>query len=317
MLESVLPFSNESSWNFDVFMSGVKRVYLEHHHIWCICRKDWGGLESVSGVSIILGSDLAGEVFPPLEGVATNDSISMRVSTLVEQKNRDTDNVIQTPDHKRKSRLCQYAWTLLFQGEHPSAASCCTNSATPPQYHLAEDGSTEKNSSMSVTLLRNSKALSNLESLLAHLAFSWFRIICRFSSHHPRQTVVLFHDIDIKGHKPMKQHAYKVNPTKRTMMQKEVSYPTEHRLAKTRFSKSAPGALPVCYSENLTIPLVSALTTEKSAPSQNLIHFHSLEWRIDSVGSAKSVIKLYLLKGYWPRSLNVTGIRNIRFHNTW
>lgn len=41
----------------------------------------------------------------------------------------------------------------------------------------------------------------------------------------------LCHDIDVEGHALNKQHAYRVNPAKRALMQQEVSYHIEHNLA--------------------------------------------------------------------------------------
>ena len=41
---------------------------------------------------------------------------------------------------------------------------------------------------------------------------------------NPTQTHVLCHDIDVGAHKPVKQHAYRVNPTKRAIMQQEAEY---------------------------------------------------------------------------------------------
>lgn len=32
-------------------------------------------------------------------------------------------------------------------------------------------------------------------------------------SDHPHQMSILFHDIDVEGHRPIKQHAYRVKPS--------------------------------------------------------------------------------------------------------
>ncbi len=88
---------------------------------------------------------------------------------------------------------------------------------------------------MSAARLTHSEVLSNLESFLAHLSTSARSdIINRINdnlllfSDQPRQTSVLFHDIDAEGHKPIRQHACRVNPAKRVMMQQEVSCLVEH-----------------------------------------------------------------------------------------
>lgn len=42
---------------------------------------------------------------------------------------------------------------------------------------------------------------------------------------------MLAHDIDVGGAKSIKQHAYRVNPEKRALMQKEVEYMVENGIA--------------------------------------------------------------------------------------
>ncbi|KAK2920617.1 hypothetical protein Q8A73_000102 [Channa argus] len=47
----------------------------------------------------------------------------------------------------------------------------------------------------------------------------------------PSRTSVLSHDIDVADYSPIKQHAYRVNPTKRALLQQEVIYLLENGLA--------------------------------------------------------------------------------------
>ncbi|KAK2918459.1 hypothetical protein Q8A73_002830 [Channa argus] len=47
----------------------------------------------------------------------------------------------------------------------------------------------------------------------------------------PSRTSVLSHDIDVADYSPIKQHAYRVNPTKRAVLQQEVIYLLENGLA--------------------------------------------------------------------------------------
>lgn len=91
---------------------------------------------------------------------------------------------------------------------------------------------------MPAARFQNSEVLNDLEGFLAHLSDSARADIIALIednlllfSDRPRQTSVLCHDIDVERHKPMKQHAYGVSPTKRAMMQREVNYLVEHGLA--------------------------------------------------------------------------------------
>lgn len=103
---------------------------------------------------------------------------------------------------------------------HVNMLKCCSAvlvmSVSAAPYHPSEDGLTEKSASMPAARLRNSEVLSNLESFLAHLSDPAHSDIITLIndnlllfSDHPRQTSVLFHDIDVECHKSIKPHAYK------------------------------------------------------------------------------------------------------------
>ncbi len=106
------------------------------------------------------------------------------------------------------------------------------------------------------------------------------------------------HDIDVGDHPPVKQNAYRVNPVKRELMEKETQYLVENGLA-------VPSCSPWC-SPCLLVPKpdgtsrfctdyrkVNKLTKSDSYPLPRM------EDCIDRIGNAKFVTKLDLLKGYW------------------
>lgn len=95
--------------------------------------------------------------------------------------------------------------------------------AAPP-YHPLDDGLLEKSRLLPAARLKNSEVLNNLKSFLAHLPDS-FRADSRY------QISQISRDIDVEGHAPIKQHAYRINPAKRALMQQDVGYLIEHGLA--------------------------------------------------------------------------------------
>ncbi len=118
---------------------------------------------------------------------------------VVERKINDTDYVVQIPDRKRRSRSCLINMLKRYFSRESiaqlSPAVPVMSVSAAPEYHLSEDGLTEKSGSMPATHLRNSEVLSNLESFLAHLSSSPLsNIINLINDHlllfsdHPRQT---------------------------------------------------------------------------------------------------------------------------------
>lgn len=73
--------------------------------------------------------------------------------------------------------------------------------------------------------------LSNFSEPASHDIIKLIEDHLLLFSDHPRQTSGLFHDIDVEGHAPIKQHAYRVTPARWALMQQEVSYLLELGLA--------------------------------------------------------------------------------------
>ncbi len=133
---------------------------------------------------------------------------------------------------------------------------------------------------------------------------------CTLFSDVPSQTSVLEHDIEIKDAKPIKQHPYRVNEIKRSAMKTETDYLLQNDLARHSSSpwsspcllvKKPDGSFRFCTDYRK----VNAVTVPDCYPLPRM------EDCVDSVGSAKFVSKLELLKGYWqvpltPRASDIS-----------
>ena len=104
--------------------------------------------------------------------------------------------------------------------------------------------------------------------------------------------------MDVGNASPIKQHAYRVNMPKRLLMKKEVDYLLEHHLAVLSSSPwSSPcilvpkpdGTVRFCTDYRK----VNAVTVPDSFPLPRI------DDCVDTIGSARFVSKLDLLKGYW------------------
>ncbi|KAI7814468.1 hypothetical protein IRJ41_019425, partial [Triplophysa rosa] len=198
----------------------------------------------------------------------------------VKEKVSETDYVVNTPDRRRKTRLCHVNMLKLDEVKMNSAAFTSAR-------------------------LLNSETLSNLSSKLSHLplsAQSDIRSVIEkypsLFSDLPTTTHVLTHDIDVGSHSPVTQRSYRIKPVKRDLMRQETKYLLEHGFA-------VPSSSPWC-SPCLLIPKqdgtsrfckdyrkINALTKADSYPMTRM------EDCVDRVGNAKFVTKLDLLKGYW------------------
>ena len=260
-------------------------------------------------------------VLLPLPGSSLQSQFSGPYT--VERKISDTNYVVQTPDRKRKSRVChinmlkQYFSRKSDPQLPPAAPVMSVSAAVPPPYQLGDDGLTEKSGLLPAARLRNTEILGHLEDFLVYLSDSARADIISLIednlllfSDHPSQTSVLYHDIDVEGHKPIKQHAYRVNPTKRSIMQQEVSYLVEHGLAVPSTSAWSSPCVLVPKPDN-TFRFCNDFRKVNSVTKPDSFPLPRMEDCIDRVGSARFVTKLDLLKGYWqvpltPRASDIS-----------
>ncbi len=114
----------------------------------------------------------------------------------------------------------------------------------------------------------------------------------------PSCTTILKHDIDVGNAVPVKQHAYRVNALKRSVMKTEVKYLLENGLAKPSCSPWSSPCLLVTKSDGSArfctdYRKINALTVPDCFPLPRM------EDCVDTLGPARFVSKLDLLKGYW------------------
>lgn len=248
-------------------------------------------------------------IFFPIPGSALKAKFSGPY--IVKKKLSETNYVIGTPDRRRKSRVCHINMMKAYFDRDPdvtpSAPTVLSVSSAPlppSQYYPESDGLR-----VSVTdpcaRLQNSEILTDLKSHLPHLSFTAkndiYNLIHSFGSlfsDTPSRTSVLFHDIDVGNHFPIKQHAYRVNPTKRALFQQEVTYLLEHGLAVPSCSAWSSPCLLVPKADK-TPRFCTDFRKVNSVTKPDSYPLPRMEDCVDRVGSAKFVTKLDLLKGYW------------------
>lgn len=230
---------------------------------------------------------------------------------IVEKKLSDTDYVIKTPDRRKKFRVCHI--NMLKPYFDRQASTMPESSASPVTcvvpvasvYCPQEDGLRDQPAAVPTARLENSRILERLEDYLSHLSESARTDVCNLICENvqlfgdkPTQTTILTHDVDVGDHQPIKQHAYRVNPTKRAVMSQEVDYLIENGFAVPSCSPWSSPSLVVPKSDRTPrfctdYRKVNAITKSDSFPLPRM------DDCVDRVGSAKFVTKLDLLKGYW------------------
>ncbi len=168
-----------------------------------------------------------------------------------------------------------------------------------------DDGVIIRHTYQQCARFKNSKILADLNSHLSHLTDPQIRDIKELiSSFHslfhnvPSCTTILKHDIDVGNAVSVKQHAYRVNALKHAVMKTEVEYLLKNGLAKQSCSPWSSPCLLVTKSDGSArfctdYRKINALTVPDCFPLPRM------EDCVDTLGPARFVSKLDLLKGYW------------------
>ena len=107
-----------------------------------------------------------------------------------------------------------------------------------------------------------------------------------------------YHDVDVGGAGPIKQHPYRINPIKLDQMRKEIDYMLKNKIIEPSSSSWSSPCVLVPKSDGTfrfctDYRKVNLLTKSDSFPLPRI------EDCIDRIGNSKYVTKMDLLKGYW------------------
>lgn len=154
--------------------------------------------------------------------------------------------MVKTPDRRKKACVCHV--NMLKRYVERDQADVLTESAAwrvslvvsvaSPSFSSGGDELGETPVAVPCPHLENLKILCHLNEHLSCLSEPMKQDVCELIRVHaalftdkPTQTTVLQHDVDLGGHKLIKQHAYRVNPTRHAAMLNEVEYPLVNNLA--------------------------------------------------------------------------------------
>ncbi len=267
-------------------------------------------------------------VFLPVPGSA----LAARFSGLYKVVKRisETDYIIDTPDRNRQTRVCHVNMLKAFnlrknlpgaveQKDAPVVTTAICERVSPScrDTDVDQDGVILRNAVQQGARMSNYMMLQNLPQHLVYLSSSQKQDIMQLVKTFPQlfydvptQTTVLKHDIKVSNSAPIKQHAYRVNMMKQSVMRAEVDYLVENGLAVPSCSPWSSPCLLVpkpdgTYRFCTDYRKVNSVTVSDSYPLPRM------EDCIDNLGSAQFVSKLDLLKGYWqvpltPRACEIS-----------
>ena len=147
--------------------------------------------------------------------------------------------MISTPDRRKTKRVCHVNMIKPYHEREPVVAVSCLKLAGPVEAEeKGVDLVEEYLAKMALTPIRNSEVVADLDSKLAHLTELQKQDIMDLIQEHrdsfgdvPSRTTVMEHDIVLQeGATPVKQHPYRLNPSKAAALRKEIQYMLDNDL---------------------------------------------------------------------------------------
>ena len=252
---------------------------------------------------------------------------------LVKKKVGDRDYIVDTPDRRRRSRLCHVnmlkpyfdresqpdsnpsdaaegsvAWPDTSGMVEPAKVALALTSTAnfpPPESQDDKDDIVGISTEITHGRLKNSEMLANLHDCLPNLVQCQREDVIRLVGSNrtlfsdvPTRTHVLQHDIDVGNSLPIKQHAYRVNPDKRLRLQKQVNYMLENGIAVPSTSAWSSPCLLAGKTDG-SDRFCTDYRKVNGVTKPDCFPLPRIDDCVDKVGCAKYVTKLDLLKGYW------------------
>lgn len=227
------------------------------------------------------------------------------------EKLSELNYLISTPERRSKTQLCHVNLLKSYFAREASGMALATTrpqcvAAHAPVVAALEDGELlEPDQAVVSGRLQNSASLAQLETTLHYLESSkraqLVQVIREFQDlfgDTPSCTSLIKHDIDVGEALPIRQRFYRVHPEKRKLLEAEVGYMLDNKIASPSDSSWASPCILVPKSDNSArfctdFRKVNAVTKSDSFPLPRM------EDCVDQVGGANYVTKLDLLKGYW------------------
>ncbi|CAB4029730.1 Hypothetical predicted protein [Paramuricea clavata] len=220
---------------------------------------------------------------------------------LVEKKENDLNYVIVTPDRRKNKQLCH---VNMLKSYYERKNGVQVVNVIDVENNNIEDTTELFNLSES-TKLHNSDVLRDMDTKLSHLSESQRRDIevlvqeyqCLFPD-VPSRTDHIAHDVEINDAPPIKQHPYRLNPTKQKHLEAEIEYLLENDFIEPSQSSWSSPCLLVPKPDG-SYRMCTDYRKLNNVTKADTYPIPRIDDCVDKIGTAKYVSKFDLLKGFW------------------
>lgn len=230
------------------------------------------------------------------------------------QKLSKVNYIISTPDRRKATRLvhinllkpyhCKNVESSIIYNKPQGASTLNLNVRSKPERDI------DLKSRDNIDIYENSRSLENLSMSLNHLSETHQNDIMKLLFSFPKVCAdcpgvcrLVEHDVVlVDGATSVKQAPYRITPQKRERMRTAVQYLLDNGLAELSDSSWASSCILVPKSDN-TDRLCTDYRSVNRITVNDAYPFPRLDDILDTIGTAKYVTKIDLLRGYYQISL--------------
>ena len=152
---------------------------------------------------------------------------------FVHKKINDVNYIINTPGRRKQKQLCHINMLKEYIDRDNSVVTPVNvvNSVPHEQSQMDSKDMNFEKSDHSSSKLQNSDILKDLVQKLSHLDLVKRNELKQLNYEYehlfpdiPTRIDKVFHDVEIDGSKPVKQHPYRMNPAKQQYLREEIQY---------------------------------------------------------------------------------------------
>ena len=122
----------------------------------------------------------------------------------------------------------------------------------------------------------------------------------------PTRTDQIYHDVDIEGSKPIKQHPYRMNPMKLQYLREEIQYLLDNDFIEPSQRDWSSPCILVPKPDGI-FRMCTDYRKVNTVTKTDFLPVPRMDDCIDNIGQAKYVTKFDLLKGFWQIPLTDRG----------
>ncbi len=222
--------------------------------------------------------------------------------------------VIATPDRRKKERNCHINLLKKYHRrqqtpepeeksptiENKEVLAICVDAEekTSEEGYLGMDAAAidwRDNSNLAEQLPERLSHLQDHERIQLKALLMEYKDVFKNT---PGKTNLIEHDVDIEEARPVKQRPYRVNPKKNEIIEAEVAYMLQHKMVEPCSSEwSSPVTL--VSKPGGSVRLCIDYRELNKASKTDAYPLPRVDSCIDTVGKARYITKLDLLKGFW------------------